>query len=525
MASAYVPLDSWIYPTINRLAALGYVQTAYLGIRPWTRMACAQMLEDAGERLGNGDASDDASKAYRELSREFGDELARLDGASNLGAQIESVYARETNISGPMLRDGYHFGETITNDFGRAYGRGANFVGGVSARAVAGPFAFYVRGEYQQAPAIASSPTNVLQAIADADFTLPVSNAIAATHRFDLLEGTVSFAFQNTQISFGKQSQWMGPGESGSLLMSNNAEPMMMVKIDSVRPFKIPLLSRILGPARAEFFLGQLAGHQFENNRGTLLGPGNITPQPYLHGTKISFKPTPNFEFGMGFTAQFAGPGLPFTWQNFVRTFYAHTGTGLNPGKRLSSADFSYRVPGIRQWLTVYGDFLVVDEYSPIGSSRATVNPGIYLPQLPKIPKLQFRAEGIHEPRTTEFPPGFVYYGVDRYRSGYTSNGQLMANWIGRAGLGGQGWLTYSFTPRTNMQLGYRHQEVSKAFIEGGRSVDYSASGTLMLTRDLAFSGLLRYEQWKFPILATSRQTDVTASVHLTFWPTWQFRK
>jgi Capsule assembly protein Wzi/PAP2 superfamily len=525
MGSPYVLLDSWVYPAIDRLAALGYIQTAYLGIRPWTRMACAQMIEEAGEHLAGVDSSDEAAKTYRELTREFEEEHNHLDGASNLGADIESIYSRETNISGPMLRDGYHFGETITNDFGRPYGRGGNFVGGVSARAVAGPFAFYVRGEYQQAPAIASDPANVLQAIADADFTLPVSNAVRATSRFDLLEGSVSLNFHNTQISFGKQSQWMGPGESGSLLMSDNAEPIMMVKIDSVEPFDIPLLSRVLGPARSEFFLGQLAGHQFEFDKPNLLGPGNITPQPYLHGTKFNFKPTPNLEFGMGFTAQFAGPGLPFTWHNFIRTFYAHTGTGLNPGKRLSSADFSYRVPGIRQWLTVYGDFLVVDEYSPIGSSRASVNPGIYMPQILKLPKMEFRAEGIHEPTTTEFPSGFVYYGVDRYRSGYTNNGQLLGNWIGRAGLGGQGWLTYSFTPRTKLQFGYRHQEVSKAFIGGGRSIDYSANGTVMLRHDLAFSGSVQYEQWRFPVLATDRQSDVAASIQITFWPPWQMQK
>jgi hypothetical protein len=35
--SPYVPLDSWVYPAIERLAALGYVRTAYLGMRPCVR--------------------------------------------------------------------------------------------------------------------------------------------------------------------------------------------------------------------------------------------------------------------------------------------------------------------------------------------------------------------------------------------------------------------------------------------------------------------------------------------------------
>ena len=128
-----------------------------------------------------------------------------------------------------------------------------------------------------------------------------------------------------------------------------------------------------------------------------VVGP-NISPQPFIHGEKISFQPTPNLEFGMGITAMFGGPGLPVTFGNFFRTYYVHSPNAANnPGKRISAADFTYRVPGVRNWLTFYLDSLVVDEISPIGSTRANVNPGIYMPQFPKIPKLEFRAEGINE--------------------------------------------------------------------------------------------------------------------------------
>src|SRR5207244_3361115 len=272
----------------------------------------------------------------------------------------------------------------------------------------------------------ASDAPAVLQAIANADLTAPVPNGRAEVNRARLLEATVSVNLHKFQLSFGKQSQWLGPGESGPLLMSNNAESSLMLKVQSVSPYRIPLLSKILGPARSEYFLGQLAGHQFELDGKQLLGPGSITPQPFLDGTKTSFKPTPNLEIGFGFTAQFAGPGLPFTFHNFSRTFFVHTqsgptANGNNPAKRISSA-------------------------------------------------------------------GFVYYGLRRYRSGYTNNGNLVGNWIGRAGRGGQGWLTYSFSPRTKLQLGYRLQEVSHNFIEGGRLTDYSVAGNCMLSRNVALS-------------------------------------
>ena len=523
MSSPDVPPDSWVYPAFERLQALGYIHSGYLGMRPWTRMECARLLEEANETIGNtedaGREDGQGQKIYAALAEEFGPETARLNGAANLGVSLDSVYTRVTNISGPPLRDSYHFGQTIINDFGRPYAKGFNAIAGVSTHAVAGPFSFYIRGEYQHAPATRAYPVEAQQAIANADLTLPVSNAVGEINRFNVVDGSVALTFRNTQISFGKQSQWMGPGESGPLLLSNNAESILMLKIESVAPYKIPLLSNIFGPLRSEFFLGQLSGHQFEFNGSSLLGPGGVNPQPYLHGYKFSFKPTENLEFGMGITAQFAGPGLPFTFKNFLRTFYSHTSGINNPGKRLSEFDFSYRFPGLRKWLTVYTDALVVDEISPIGSTRPTLNPGIYLPQIPKIPKMELRAEGLHESLTDEFAPGFIYYGVRRYRSGYTNDGNLMGSWIGRAGRGGQGWLTYSFSPRSKVQFEYRHQEVSKLFIGGGRLVDYSAHSDFLLSRNVALSGLLQYETWRFPLLATGVQSNLTAAVQFTFYP------
>jgi hypothetical protein len=112
--------------------------------------------------------------------------------------------------------------------------------------------------------------------------------------------------------------------EGGPLLLSDNAEPFLAIKLDNVSPYHIPLLSRVFGEARSEYFLGRLDGHQFEFDGVTnqLIGAGTIAPQPFIQGVKVSFRPTENFEFGAGFTAMFAGPGMPFTLHNFARTFF-----------------------------------------------------------------------------------------------------------------------------------------------------------------------------------------------------------
>jgi hypothetical protein len=533
MASPYVPLDSWIYPLLERLIALGYMKSNMLGIRPWTRLQCARMVEESGEKLGNMvDDSVEAGKIYKSLAQEFAPEIARLDGAANVGAQVKSVYTRMTGISGTPLSDSYHFGQTLINDYGRPYWTGFNDITGVSAEAEAGPLAFNLQAEYQHAPAIPSYSPEALSAVAAADIRPPLANGTPQVNQLQLLNSTVSLNINNIQFSFGEQSSWLGSGESGSFLMSNNAPPFPMVKIDDVQPHDIPGLSKVLGPFRAEFFIGQLSGHHWETctvptcqtypGYPTVVGP-NIVPQPFIQGGKISFQPTPNFEFGMGYTAMFGGPGLPVTFANFFRTFYIHSPTAANnPGKRISEADFSYRIPGLRNWLTFYFDSLVTDEFSPIGSTRADVNPGIYMPHLPKIPKLELRAEGFNESRTTEFGPGFVYSDNRRFLGGYTNDGVLMGSWIGRAGRGGQGWLTYWLSPRNKVQLGYRLQGVSPDFIQGGRLVDYSAQSEFMIGPNVAVSGLFQYEQWKFPVLNPTGQSDVTASLQVTFYPHWR---
>jgi len=518
MASPYVPVGSWIYPLFDRLSALGYVKSAYAGNRPWSRMECARLLEEAQEQLNQGGNDEgEAPEIYKTLTSEFKDEISRLDGAPNVGATVESLYTRTTAISGTPLRDSYHFGQTIINDYGRPYWTGLNNVSGLTASAVAGPFSLYINAEYQHSPAVPSESAQTLQATATAD-TVPIMNPnpILQLDRIRLLNATASFQIANTQFSFGQQNLWLGPAAGGSLIFSDNAEPLPMFRIDSVSPYRIPGLSRLLGPVHSQFFLGRLSGQDWS----ILIGPG-LPSQPWIQGSKLSFKPTENLELGFGYTAQFGGTGNPFTWHNFLRTFFSHkTSIAANPAKRLSQFDFSYRMPGLRNWLTLYVDSMVIDEYSPIGSTRPQINPGIYLPQLPGLHKLQLRFEGV----TTDlnYPPHFgsgAVYSDTRYRSGYTNNGNILGNWVGRRGRGEQGWATYSFSPRSQVQLGYRHNNVDKAFLNGGHFQDLSLQADVMLRHDLRVSGSVQYETWDFPVLSPTRKSDITSSVELTFWP------
>ncbi|HVP65369.1 MAG TPA: phosphatase PAP2 family protein, partial [candidate division Zixibacteria bacterium] len=185
-----VALGSWIYPAMERLIAQGYVDRAFLGLRPWSRVECARMLQEANEFAGDeGDAPVDIARLITELNREFATETRELSGEEHESLVLESVYTRVGGIVGDPVNDSYHLGQTIINDYGRPYQSGFNNVTGFSSRAHTGRFSFVVNGEYQHAPGAGALPLTARQAIATAD-EVPLQPAvpIAESNQFRLLE-------------------------------------------------------------------------------------------------------------------------------------------------------------------------------------------------------------------------------------------------------------------------------------------------------------------------------------------------
>jgi len=104
LGSAYVPLDSWIYPALERLAALGYIHTEFLGMRPWTRNECARLVEEAGEIIRREESqTTEASRIYNALEGELSPELAPSGAEQSGSLHVESFYTRALGISGPLV--------------------------------------------------------------------------------------------------------------------------------------------------------------------------------------------------------------------------------------------------------------------------------------------------------------------------------------------------------------------------------------------------------------------------------------
>ena len=523
--SPYVPLDSWIYPDLDRLIALGYIQSAFQDVRPLTRVECATLVQEAGESIAAAEpVRGEADQIYTTLQKEFQKEFAVLDGeGKEQSIQLESLYTNVTEISGQPLNDSYHFGQTIIDNFGRPYQEGFNTYDGFSAYGTTGRYTIYVRGEYQGAPSGPAFPLAAREAIATADGNpLQPATPVPAASQFRLLDTYISANVDGWDLSVGKQSLWWGRGVGGALMLSDNAEPMYMFRARPIESFELPWIFRWFGPMKTDFFFGKLSGNEFP-------------ARPLIHGVKITAKRTRNLEVSFIATSEFGGVGRPLTLGAILNSFVSVSSSDTyppsrNPGKRTIGADFSYTFPHVRDWLQFYANGLLPEDnptnldnsQSPIYIwQRLAIRSGIYMPRLPHLPKLDFRAEAVYtDPPTARSRFGEYIYWNDFYHDLYTNKGNLIGDWVGRQGMGFQGWSTYWFSPQNSVQFAYRHAKVDSDFIPGGETInDGSVKVNWQVRPEWSLSAFVQYEKWFAPILAPVAQTNWTSSVQIQFTP------
>jgi hypothetical protein len=531
----YIPVDSWVYQAIWRLYALGYIDTVYLGMRPWTRESVESMIEEAQARIEDESDSGAASHEAKDISLALRSELDKdMEGpcyALHGKARVESIYTVLRGLSGPPLHDSFHLGQSIINDYGRPYESGFNNYTGLSGYASAGRFQIYARGEFRGAPSASGYSTTLAETLSALDEIPFISPATGQPLRqatiplgpidskvdFRLIEAYASARVLNHEISFGKQDEWMGPGMGASMAYSNNAENIYSFRINRVEPLRIPLLSRLTGPFRYDFLVGPTKGHSYPAD-------------PWVHVEKISFRPTENLEFGFERTVIWGGKGhVPITIHSFLKSFFSFSAPNSavkfsrnDPGARFGSFDFSYRLPWIRNWLTLYADSEVHDDVSPIDAPRrASCRPGFYLSHFPGLAKLDLRIEGVttDPPVSTSNGGRFMYWEVVQAQ-GYTNAGQLLGDWIGREDKGAQAWLTYHLGGNEWLSLGFRNQKAAKDFIPGGTTLNnFNVQAVKRLNRDLELNAIFELERWKAPIYLEGQQTVTTTTVQLTWFP------
>jgi hypothetical protein len=526
--SAYIPVDSAVYPMALRLYSMGYLDTAFINMRPWTRRSLLHMLQNTAVDIEN-EGDDQAQQILARLMSELSDEMPAKGFTRGRVYGIESAYTRFMGIGGTPLRDSYHIGQSLVNDYARPYASGFNNITGVSSLNEMGRFSLYIRGEYQHAPSSAGyslALANTLSCIDeicpfappnDPQATIPYGKTVDAQNPFRLQEATLSFHLLGHEISGGKSDAWLGPNQGGSLAWSDNAENIYSFRIDRVEPLHIPWVSAVLGPLRYDFFVGSLKGHTYPND-------------PWVHSSMFSFAPTANFQFGFERTVIWGGKGHePITLHTFLKSFFDINDTtpteksGPNdPGARYSVFNFSWRLPFVRRYATLTLDSIAHDDVTPISAPRrASYRTGIYISQFPHLPKLDFRLEGISTdpPVTVSMNGGFNYYEIVQ-RQGYTNKGFIMGDWIGREAKGGQAWLTYHLSADEWIQIEYLNKKIPKDFIPLGTTQNsFKVDFVKHLPRNITMDAWMQFERWKAPVYIPGPNSDTAVAAQFTWRP------
>jgi hypothetical protein len=187
--------------------------------------------------------------------------------------------------------------------------------------------------------------------------------------------------------------------------------------------------------------------------------------------------------------------------------------------------DWTFYVPKVRNYIVFYGEVYADDDF--IAWQKPAKNPyrpGIYLTRFPGISKLDFHMEAV----STESPDvgpsqanGHLNYWNSLYRDGYTNDGNLIGNTVGREGRAIQLWSSYWISPRDTVQFVYKHSSVSPDFIPGGGEwQDYGILSEIGLKSGFYAKAQVQYEHIShFPILFNGVQRNFTTVLELGFYP------
>ena len=515
--SVKVPMDSWMYPALERLAALGLIGTQELGLRPWTRGECERQLVEAERSLDNGDFTnhvlEEGARLVRALRSEF------LQAPSTDTATIQ-MYERQAVIAGPALNQSFTFAQTWWNDYGRPFNRGTSALIGVDARANRGRLFFGLRVEGQRDPgnpvltAAQAATLSTYSFLPPGVAPVPASPGVPANFRHQTLALYAGFAFAGHQLSFGKQELYWGPGVMGPLSFSANAEPTYNLQLASARPHSLPFFPQ-LGTYSYDLVFGKLSGHHYP-------------ARPYFNGAKLNLVFADTLELGFSRWSILWGVGHPMTLGSLRRNLFStsSTGTGLygdrlDPGDRKSGFDFVLRPPGLRRYFTLYANSYSDDDPSAINAPRRIAwSPGIYLPQLPKLPHNDLRVEMVSTEALSEDEGGGRFFINNNYLDANTNKGLLLGSAVGRDARAIEGRTGYWFSGKSRVEFGYRQNYGGLRFLKGGGTVqDAFVQARYAFSPEWAVETFGQVERFRIPEFMAEPQRNGSLRFQIVWMP------
>lgn len=392
--SVNIEPGSTIYRDLETLEAMGLVPSSILSTRPISRLEAARLLSEAQYNLQtlSGRKKERAASVIGRLERELREETDKNNAF--IVKPVDRAYASY------LYSDSMPHFPSVNNN-GDEFKAGSNARAGFAFKAeISGAFSVYLNPEYRED---------------DGSRTV-------------LKTGYAQAGLWGLEVEAGKDSLWWGPGYHGSLILSNNAEPLNMVKATSQHPFLLPWIFKRLGPVRPTIFFATL-----EDDRDF--------PNPDLFGMRLAFKPAPAFEFSVSRVLLFGGEGRTgLDSGDLMSLFIAaddaeHSASSID-GDQIASIDFSYLFLND----TGFIPFSSIKLYGEIGaedSSGDTKTPtskaylaGVLVDEPFWLENVNFRAEWAQTARWDRLGDR-AWYRHHIYTDGYTYNDRIIGHHMG----------------------------------------------------------------------------------------------
>jgi hypothetical protein len=420
-ASSNVPLHHWSYDAIDRLTAMGIIDQAMIVTKPYSRKQAAVYVSRALERVRKDQVDDNgqqvlAEPMLRRLLKEFKPELM------DLGALPKSPEASRAHVrygaQAQLEADTFHvaFGgvRLRENRMGEYYANGEQ----VQAS---------VRGwlELTDWLTVTAKPKYI------SDPHLLGLGATNNTKEAYMQEFNVKLTQWNVSLEVGRGSQWWGPGYRGTLLLSDHAFPLDMIKLGSEDPFRLPGFLQSLGQWKVNSFVTQL-----DRDREF--------PRTKVFGLRISYMPTDWLEMGVARLTMYDGRGNTGGDQTVLPAIifdaYTHDTNkpGVNKVNEEAMFDFRVRVPSVPylvpfpSGMQFYGELGLEDPPNGLG-----VVLGAYIPQVFKGDTMDLRIEFADTNIRGSVLQGAStgWYNNGTYVSGMRYRGYPLGHWVGTDGI------------------------------------------------------------------------------------------
>jgi hypothetical protein len=413
-ATVNVPSADPVNGDLDRLIGLGMLDTVLVGQRPLSRLRIARVIAQASRNSTRAGSNAVARRLLERLRRDFAAELSMLADSVSRSAPntpMDELHLELTQLSSPPRPIPSDPAGGIDAEINPLldYRAGRRFVDGTNFAAESRHSAHLSRYLV-----LAAAP-RLLVATTGGKTTVDA--------KFHTLSATA--LIRNLSVEIGRDEVVWGQGMNGGLITSTSGRPLDMVRLSSDRPFYVPILTPIFGPAQGSFVFADL-------------GPNQNFPHAKIAAFKLSGRPTARFEIGVAVLSEQGGQGAPAaSWVDRVSDVLPLV-EAIFPRNRpqfsnkFAGLDFRYRVPRAHG-LQLYSEH-IFDDVDPRRWHSTLWEDGGHVVGA-SMAQLGF--DGSISAALEYHHTGLRYYEHLPFTSGLTFNRVLLGDPLGPKGNGG----------------------------------------------------------------------------------------